>query len=198
MILSSNMFHREISLRNLSDGRVEILAEGPQDESNNLWGVERSKGRDFKQITYSIVLGLIGKQHFIYMRSVILFLFLFANNVYIYIFMCRYGHVSKFMTLLVKLLAFPVDLTESLIVETLEMQIEQWPKPWLFRVYKGLLATQLYGDYFIGQYKDPVINQPGWLVVHVNRVYEVDIDRHPLTPKLWWDDVMKGPPKYSV
>ena len=37
-----------VSLRNLSDGRVEILAEGPQDESfHSLWkiydvGVERS------------------------------------------------------------------------------------------------------------------------------------------------------------
>ncbi len=30
---------------------------------------------------------------------------------------------------------------------------------WLFDI--GDYTTQLYGDYFISQYKDPVINQPG-------------------------------------
>ena len=38
-------------------------------------------------------------------------------------------------------------------------------KPWLVVWYRGWNPTQLlYGDYFISQYKDPVLNQPGRLM----------------------------------
>ncbi len=38
--------------------------------------------------------------------------------------------------------------------------LEQCWKPWLVVGYRGSKTTQLSGDYFISQYKDPVINQP--------------------------------------
>ena len=38
-------------------------------------------------------------------------------------------------------------------------QFEQCSKSWLVVWYRGWNPTQLYGDYFISQYKDPVINQ---------------------------------------
>ncbi len=40
---------------------------------------------------------------------------------------------------------------------------EQWPKPWLLAVYRGLYYPVIWGLFHKPWNKDPVINQAGWL-----------------------------------